>query len=610
MRLMLSALFILCFLTAAGAVDEDTISAIYEKEQGGVVYIEQAIYLDSKLVKSSELFEKIENVYDIKLVDRYLPLGNGTGFMIGANGYIITNYHVINNEESEKFKASLLERIDKNFISKISEDVISENESNRVFLDFRKMINSAQPMFRVIVGNQYEYIADVVKSDPVLDLALLKIYGENFEILPLNDNATVKVGNGVVAIGYPNMSISFEKNKVFVSTMTTGYISCLKNEVWGIQHTSPINPGNSGGPLLNMKGEVVGINVGINSQANSVNFSIPVNILLEWLKQNDMYFIVTDNKKEHKAHDSRVYCDSKEVLEVGKEIFIDLDPGFAISLNGKFMGVTPKLIKELSAGENIIRIESDTKYIEKKIIVVSDIDEIVTFNPTLKDYKGKLYITTEPVRASIYIDGNIVGYSPVVLNDISAGGHDLEIRADNYAVLTDKLTVVKDKLTEIEYKLKTGYRLVFSDKLPEDAVIEVKKDGFLNKFKVKDSFWLENGKWEVSIFSNNLPRLAMEVVIDNKDEFVELKSGFVDSKIILHNLKRDSKIYMDGKEIKLRGRNNSFDANLGQHRLIIVTENYRPIILGIDVKKMKDENVYLKYKVEFSGQKDKNNSLK
>jgi len=166
--------------------------------------------------------------------------GIGSGFIISDNGYILTNQHVIDNASSITVH---LANLDATF--------------------------NAQ-----IVGQDYE-----------LDLAILKIDSNNkFSTLLLGDSNNIRAGEWVVAIGNPYG---------LDHTVTVGVVSAkgrpinIENRVYKnlIQTDAAINPGNSGGPLLNTKGEVIGINTAVNAQAQGIGFAISVNTAKEIINE-------------------------------------------------------------------------------------------------------------------------------------------------------------------------------------------------------------------------------------------------------------------------------------------------------------------------------------
>lgn len=141
------------------------------------------------------------------------PAGSGTGFIISDEGYIVTNEHVVRGGDE----------------------------------------------FSVIFSDGTERPATLVGADPISDLAVMQIEGEVPGTVSLGDSTELDVGQPVLAIGSPLGA--------FTNTVTAGIVSALGRNFPGanfytnlVQHDAAINPGNSGGPLVNMEGEVVGVN--------------------------------------------------------------------------------------------------------------------------------------------------------------------------------------------------------------------------------------------------------------------------------------------------------------------------------------------------------------
>jgi hypothetical protein len=155
------------------------------------------------------------------------PIAQGSGFLVSADGVIVTNYHVIKTGNVAVVK----------------------------FPD-----DTAFP------------VDGVLAIDKARDLAVLKIHGKTFQMLTLGDSDDIQVGEEVVAIGNPLL---------LESTVSNGIISGVRTskEQGGkfLQTTAPISPGSSGGPLFNMRGEVVGINTLYLEGGENLNFAIPVN---------------------------------------------------------------------------------------------------------------------------------------------------------------------------------------------------------------------------------------------------------------------------------------------------------------------------------------------
>jgi serine protease Do len=166
------------------------------------------------------------------------PFALGTGFVIDESGLLLTNHHVIDGAEGVK---------------------VQFNEDD-------------------------EYIpAEVIGRDPELDVALLSVKPKGkLSALPLGDSDRIEVGEYVVAIGNP---------LGYGHSVTHGILSARERKTPEmrlakyLQTDASINPGNSGGPLINMKGEVIGINNAIDARAQGIGFAIPINSVKQILNQ-------------------------------------------------------------------------------------------------------------------------------------------------------------------------------------------------------------------------------------------------------------------------------------------------------------------------------------
>jgi serine protease Do len=160
-------------------------------------------------------------------------MGQGSGFLISKDGYILTNNHVVGN-------------------------------ADRILVQLSD-------------GREFE--AKLIGTDPRSEVAVIKIEGDDFPYVELGDSASLEIGEWVIAVGNP-FGLS--------ETLTVGVVSAKGRSDMGIaeyedfiQTDAAINPGNSGGPLLNIDGSVVGINTAIYSQSGGymgIGFAIPINM--------------------------------------------------------------------------------------------------------------------------------------------------------------------------------------------------------------------------------------------------------------------------------------------------------------------------------------------
>jgi len=162
-------------------------------------------------------------------------IGGGTGFIISQDGIVLTNKHVVVDKEAQ---------------------------------------------YTVLTNEGKKYSTKILAIDPVQDLAILKIEGENFPYVFLGNSSNLEIGQTVITIG--------NALGEFRNTVSVGVISGLGRTIIAsgggmaevlediIQTDAAINLGNSGGPLLNLKGEVIGVNVAMAEGAQSIGFALPI----------------------------------------------------------------------------------------------------------------------------------------------------------------------------------------------------------------------------------------------------------------------------------------------------------------------------------------------
>lgn len=163
-------------------------------------------------------------------------IGGGSGFLVSDDGYIVTNAHVVSDKDAK---------------------------------------------YTVYLNDEAKYDASVISADVTLDIAVLKIDGSNLPFLQFGDSDSVKVGQSVIAIG--------NALGEFRNTVSVGVISGLARSIVAggqgssellsdvLQTDAAINPGNSGGPLLDLSGNVIGVNVATSSGGENISFSLPSN---------------------------------------------------------------------------------------------------------------------------------------------------------------------------------------------------------------------------------------------------------------------------------------------------------------------------------------------
>lgn len=197
--------------------------------------------------ESFDLFLGIQN--EDGTFSRKRKVGGGTGFIISSDGLVLTNRHVVTDVDAE---------------------------------------------YEVSMSDGATYTAEVLARDLILDIAVLKIQAENLPVARLGSSEKIEIGETVIAIG--------DALSEYQNTVTKGVISGIGRRVIAadgfgsseiieeaLQTDAAINPGNSGGPLINIDGEVIGVNTAVNRSGQSIGFAIPI----------DAIKIVIESVREH-----------------------------------------------------------------------------------------------------------------------------------------------------------------------------------------------------------------------------------------------------------------------------------------------------------------------
>lgn len=238
-------------------------SASNETEKQTVVYEESAVIKAIEQALPSVVtvgISKTQSTQDFFSIDPFNPFSPfkripgsekkieqniGSGFVISEDGLIVTNKHVVADTSAS---------------------------------------------YKVLTNDDKKYDVIKISRDPLNDLAIIKIEAKGLKPLQLGDSSNLKLGQIVIAIGTPLGE--------FKNTVTSGIISGLGRGITAgspfenyverldnvIQTDAAINPGNSGGPLINSKGETIGVNTAVSQEGQNIGFAIPINVIKSLIK--------------------------------------------------------------------------------------------------------------------------------------------------------------------------------------------------------------------------------------------------------------------------------------------------------------------------------------
>ncbi|MGB2622799.1 MAG: trypsin-like peptidase domain-containing protein [Candidatus Acidiferrum sp.] len=298
---------------------------------------------------------------------------SGTGFFVTDTGVIATNAHLARGEES---------------------------------------------LLTILEGGQ-ELEAKVVYIDPELDIALVKVEGKDFPHLTLADAATVRQGESVLAIGNPGDAMPFSVTKGVVSAV--GKFTNAGPGTW-IQTDTPINPGNSGGPLLNTRGEVIGINTQklVKKDVSGIGFALSASDVLDVLRR--FYPSLAPEGVPGKTQTVTASSSAGNGVAAATGSKSPLEDSMSSSSG---TGTQPGASASATAAQTAADASGDSEAS----------DEPSGF--------GTVAITAEPEDAEIYVDGKFVGDAPAKLK-LPQGNHTMVIKAGGFGEWKRVLEILKD----------------------------------------------------------------------------------------------------------------------------------------------------------------------
>ena len=227
-------------------VSDLSIAQVVEKANKSVVSIE--VYQQVPVYENTPTAFNFNDLFSNFFLTPQIPkqigteerkVGGGSGFFVTANGMLVTNRHVV---------------------------------------DFQGAT------FKIVTSTGKKHTATLLASDPVMDVAILKVSGGTFVPLSFGDSSSLQLGQSVVAIGFALGQFNNSISSGIISGLGRSVIAgngLGQNELLDslIQTDAAINPGNSGGPLLDLRGNVVGVNVAVAQGSQNVGFALPANFV-------------------------------------------------------------------------------------------------------------------------------------------------------------------------------------------------------------------------------------------------------------------------------------------------------------------------------------------
>ena len=298
--------------TSGTIADPNLVSSVVEQVGPAVVRINATKTVESQVPEAfnDPFFQRFFGSQMPNAPQQEIVRGSGSGFIVNSNGQIITNAHVVDGATK---------------VSVVLKD-----------------------------GRQFE--GKVIGTDPVTDVAVVKIEANNLPTVKVGNSEALQPGELAIAIGNPlGLDNTVTVGIVSATGRSGSQVGIPDKRVSFIQTDAAINPGNSGGPLLNQNGEVIGMNTAIIQGAQGLGFAIPINQVQRIADQ-----ISTTGKVQHPYLGISMVTLSPEVKES-----LNQDPNSPISVNEdqgilivRVMPNSPAHQSGLRAGDVIVQVEN------------------------------------------------------------------------------------------------------------------------------------------------------------------------------------------------------------------------------------------------------------
>ncbi len=266
---ILTAMFLFCFVLL-------TVTVIWYGENAPSAPVPQ-----EEELTTAEISETVSPAVVLIYTTYDKGYGYGTGFFVSSDGYVATNHHVIEGSET----------------------------------------------IRVYLHSGKSYAASLVGYSEAEDLAVLKIEGENFPIVPIGDSSTLKVGEKTVVVGHPGgAEAAFSTVEGIVSALNRKVLvneGAFTSELSMIQTSAPVNSGNSGGPLFNDKGEVIGIVTRKLSDFEGIGLALPINGSMKFINAIIQKGTAKDVVSDFSRVRPNLDVDEMQDIKAGKAFYIN-----------------------------------------------------------------------------------------------------------------------------------------------------------------------------------------------------------------------------------------------------------------------------------------------
>jgi S1-C subfamily serine protease len=600
MTALKKTLFLSFFLTIAIALCAQESLALYEQISDSTLYLRHEVLLESSYAKYPELIARLERLWEKPILGAYFPLSSGSGFLVRADGTILTNRHVAQLEDEAGARRDVVDGIVK-AIDELKESDFAKEEKRRLKVDIFNMMTKGTHRFSATLGER-TYEASILliagKDDP--DIALIKIVATDLPALvfaPRSDIDSRIIGVEVYSFGYPLGASMDDSFKDRVVTMNKGSVSALRKANLGIQHSAAISGGNSGGPLVDSHGVVLGMNTASMDQGNSLYYAIGADLIRDYLSSNGFAGLFSTARVASPLGaappaTAGVRLNALGEIECSADVMIDSEKGALVFFDGIQIGVAP-LITVLSKPLTELEIRGETGTFSGKLRQLRSRSGLSMVKPSLVPYRTKVVVTSEPLGAEVMENGKVLGTTPLH-TEMDTGDHVFNLSLSGYYF---------DPLRMVAKRTGTGVTTAIGSKLvpvtimnlnaPKPVKLTFRAESKEHRFTSDQGVELPAGNWKLTV-----PEIAwldgveIPVAVNGDgvvvDAFAFARMGHVE----IVGLGVDSRVWFNDRE--LADPVNPLRLPLGENTLYAWENNRLPLAKTI-LRVKPDETVAIQW---------------
>ena len=552
-------------------------SNLYGLASPSVVYLEHEIYMDPTACRRADLWQRFTQITKHPFLSTYFPMASGSGFFIDDRGHILTNHHVAVIEDLAAWRRAAKESVAK-WVDQSFTKEFSSTERLAMKDDLVSLFESGKYRFAAMVGNRFIGEVSVLsvseKDGP--DLALIQVgtaSNPNLLLAPGSDISTGLIGQDVFSLGYP---LGFELDAMFkerVVTLNKGIISAYRgSDALDIQHSAAISHGNSGGPLVDTRGEVIGINsAGLQeSNGNSLFYAIGAAKVRDFLSKAGFGQLLLWNERLARMGEeaSGLKTNAQGELETAGTLRVDVPTASSIKVDGVEKG-HGSLTLVLTTPLSTLEVTDDVGTFTANLRVRATQQGASTLRLSPRGGVVSVSFTSNPPGAAVIADGRPLGVTPLHLS-LPAGDYEIKCQLSSYEFKDSLLKVQPEGPAELIFNGLRTYPVAL--KIRDDlsnATLNFRSDSHEYHFSHPASLSLPSGDYKLTVAGlEALDGVSIPVHVAEGPLEIDLEAAKKKANLLIRGLDPLARVWVDRVEQPMQC-SNPLLLSVGTHSLAI-----------------------------------------